>query len=403
MRRIHIVVFFMACARGNVQDKEEPEVLQQLVCDEEADHSFDKANCGGCFDPPRACITTSDRCFEGMCMCGSNKPCPRTQECKLDTCVSPELHVDEGGNPEAITCEADHQCVPEITGRYCVRGVCSRVPCGDRLRSEICYTGPEGTQNNWPCKEGFMVCHDGFWTECREQVLPLPEVGNLLCDRVDNNCDGCKDGTIINEECIPSDERDVQVLFIVDMSGSMHGVCEAVVEAMNRLGGWLGDDRYRFALVLIPHSDSACKPGIYINFSRFNIFEEALGGITCRMSAEDEPSWDAVYHAARNDEMYDISSGEMSRLSWRDDATHVIIMFTDEKGQSYTEEGCREDGPVNEALMCSALDDTTIAVVTKIMLHAHSFDDCALIYEVVPDAVEMSLNLQDIFEEACAG
>ena len=52
-----------------------------------------------------------------------------------------------------------------------------------------CYEGPSGTDGVGICKAGYKECvEDGSdWSECREQVLPSPEI---CSNGIDENCDG---------------------------------------------------------------------------------------------------------------------------------------------------------------------------------------------------------------------
>ncbi len=57
---------------------------------------------------------------------------------------------------------------------------------GDR---QPCYEGPSGTDGVGICKAGYKECvEDGSdWSECREQILPSPEI---CSNGIDENCDG---------------------------------------------------------------------------------------------------------------------------------------------------------------------------------------------------------------------
>ena len=52
-----------------------------------------------------------------------------------------------------------------------------------------CYEGPSGTDGVGICKAGYKECvEDGSdWSECRDQVLPSPEI---CSNGIDENCDG---------------------------------------------------------------------------------------------------------------------------------------------------------------------------------------------------------------------
>ncbi len=51
---------------------------------------------------------------------------------------------------------------------------------------EPCYGGPDGTAGVGECHGGFRVCRNGFWSQCRQERLPRPE----LCNGLDDDCDG---------------------------------------------------------------------------------------------------------------------------------------------------------------------------------------------------------------------
>ena len=246
-----------------------------------------------------------------------------------------------------------------------------------------------------------MVCHEGYWTECREQVLPIPETGSLLCDGIDNNCDGCRDGSIEEDVCIPVEENNVDVLVIMDQSGSMGGFCNSVKDAMERLGSRFGSNKYHFSLVCMPDVRNICEPGIHINFSRFFDFQEALLAITCNISG-NEPSQDAAYMAASGAEFYNANTLDMSPLYWRADAIRVIIMFTDEFPQSYDRvNGICRMVDMDEATMCSVFDIEVFAVVTD-PSYFPLYDECAFTYDIFLDGAGTATNLEDILEQACA-
>lgn len=54
--------------------------------------------------------------------------------------------------------------------------------------SEVCYSGPTGTQGVGPCQSGTRVCgSDGQWGECAGEVVPA---GEACSNGIDDNCNG---------------------------------------------------------------------------------------------------------------------------------------------------------------------------------------------------------------------
>jgi hypothetical protein len=65
-----------------------------------------------------------------------------------------------------------------------------RVACSVEGRSEPCYTAKDqNTLAQEPCRAGIWTCQDGFFGECKGQVLPEDET----CNGRDDDCDGSLD------------------------------------------------------------------------------------------------------------------------------------------------------------------------------------------------------------------
>ncbi len=79
--------------------------------------------------------------------------------------------------------------------------------CDGRVDEDIrqpCYTGPPGTAEVGACRPGRTECTDGTIGRCLEQVVPRDET--LVCDGVDDDCDGAVDETVVGQPCYPGDD-----------------------------------------------------------------------------------------------------------------------------------------------------------------------------------------------------
>ena len=207
---------------------------------------------------------------------------------------------------------------------------------------------------------GVRVCAGGRWTECSGGLDPIPEQGTLACNGSDDDCDGCTDGTWSPDGvCEPSGQPIYDILFINDVSGSMTNNNEIVRAAVTKFSGRLAGWEYMWALASLSAGPRGSAVLIQ-NLTDLTSFTVALGFLST--SGSLEPSWDAVYEAA---------SGELG-VSWRPGSIRIIILFTDEEGQSV------RSPVIREAEMCASLinGETFIAVVPD--EHREDFDDCAV-------------------------
>ena len=179
---------------------------------------------------------------------------------------------------------------------------------------------------------------------CLGEVTPEPED---VCNGTDTNCDGKIDE---DKELEPTD-----ILFVVDLSGSMYEEINAVMSALNKFAAYYSDSEViKWGLVF---TASTTQGGVWgeqvvlqtdlVDFNTFmNIFQNSgyslMGG--------DEQNYDAIYLAIHNlvgagvapYKLADLEWGqngwgsstvessppkEQWDISWRDDAKHVIILF----------------------------------------------------------------------------
>ena len=71
--------------------------------------------------------------------------------------------------------------------------------CDGQQDEEIeksCYSGPEDTAGVGICSAGRQRCENGAWAECVDDQIPEEEI----CDNLDNNCDGQRDEGV-EESC----------------------------------------------------------------------------------------------------------------------------------------------------------------------------------------------------------
>ncbi len=354
------------------------------------------------------CMEDPLLCGQGFktCQC-ANEECSETQ---MSQCLAMchwlpqpgEVCDPHGGTPvEEICNNFDDDCDEAID---------------EDLLAE-CYTGPEGTLNVGVCHAGEMVCHGGQWGNmlngvfveelCEGELTPHPED---LCTGNDDNCDGVIDKVM----------EDTDILFIVDTSGSMSNTINAVQQAMSMFSAFYSDQQViQWGVATGPvYVGDEERLVMNTNLVPFQQFLPSLINVDADQTG-DEMLYDALYLSIRNlsqeqpvpivwDED-DIGSSpviENWNISWRDNVNHVIILFTDEIGQTYTIPQVTQDLIVTTATTAQELSIYTFSKST----HRHGAWGWEPVsiggswQSLTANANQMFAGLMDIIDEtACGG
>lgn len=194
--------------------------------------------------------------------------------------------------------------------------------CNGRIDENIvfdppyCFDGTIFQATNPPCRPGVFICNNGQKI-CEGQILPSPEI----CDQIDNDCSGVIDDT----EITLSTKYDI--CFIVDTSGSMCPIINAVVTALDAYSSQFDNNQnFQFCLVNMSHNP---EPYIWIesNFTDFANIVNSLWGLACS-------GW---YRELSLDSMYQVcKQTNPLNLNWRQDSNRLFFLFTDERAQTNT-------------------------------------------------------------------
>ena len=298
-------------------------------------------------------------CMEEPLSCGQGwKTCECEDPDCLDTIMTPCkplcVYMPQLFPPDQICDEELGEAIPEICNNF-------DDDCDQQIDEELiagCYTGPQETINVGICHGGQIICVEGQWGNhpdienqpdlfvggfCLDEQTPLEED---LCNDADDNCDG-----IIEEIMEPTD-----ILFILDGSGSMSDEIEAVVSALSMFAANYSDtETIQWGLVIGPSEVGGPGEKLYIaqNLTEFNIFIGVLAALDgSDLTGGKEMLYDAVYLSIQNlidplnlpIQIADLAwSGvadslppaQQFNINWRPEAHHVVIVFSDEEGQTY--------------------------------------------------------------------
>ena len=328
-------------------------------------------DCDGKIDEDLDCFCTVDMvgalipCYEDPLLCGQGY---KTCECLDENCEQIYL-------TECFAMCSYQDPVPQNCDKY--KGLVVDEICNnhdDNCNQEIdeglfkgCYSGDPETLFVGICKPGGMTCEKGSWGNyyedgqtfidgfCKDEILPADKDE---CNGEDDNCDGITDDG--------QELKDTDILFIIDASGSMSDEIDAVLIAMNQFATYYQDEEViQWGLIMGPFTQpSTTTPwgsDQYIemvsNLAPFSDFISKLAGVSVDFSSGIEPLYDAVYLSLWNlappsalpwpiehlsflfnlgmSNLFSIPDPQNFEINWREGAQHVVIVFTDEPGQSY--------------------------------------------------------------------
>jgi len=345
---------------------------------------FDALNCGACGN---ICSNaTSPDCFSGVCSCAEKGPCESQANCIRGNCSLPDT--------TGKFCEDNGDCEKN---EFCISGHCTLVlpeVCDgldndhdgeiDEPKETLldCYSGPLGTESVLPCRPGYRVCENGLYSDCLNEIVPIPELGPLSCDVLDNDCDGCIDGLKFLNECQPYNYIDV--VFIVDVSGSMTVHIQDVEQALaNFVEFHATTPGLRFALIVFPWPAAGTLPAVKQDLTDYQGFLPALTYLYTD-NGGFEPSWDVLPM---------LENGALTLL-WTSEAKRLFFMFTDEEGWSGR-------NPANtEILMCAALPGEAIQAVFSVAPYLLDFDLCSTVF-YLDQAASMLADMKNTLNMIC--
>jgi hypothetical protein len=311
-------------------------------------------DCDGLVDEDLSCECDVDDvgvlipCMEEPLVCGQGL---KTCECLTPECTETQMTPCKAAcvyfpPPEDGVCdELLGLILPEACNNW--DDNCNQLIDEDLFTE--CYTGPDGTEGVGICLPGEMTCSEGVWGGntnngfvpefCVGEVLPAEQD---LCNGVDDNCDG-----------VVEELQETDVLFIIDGSGSMQDEIDAVLGALSMFAANYADQQtVQWGIVLGPTDGEQLV--LIQNLTGFEQFIINLANLP-EPNGGAEMLYDALYLAAHNlatdpnllpyqivefvgwSGAADGSNPGIQNfiINWREDANKVIILFTDEEGQSY--------------------------------------------------------------------
>tara|TARA_R110002074_G_scaffold14606_7_gene50307 strand:- start:6064 stop:8193 length:2130 start_codon:yes stop_codon:yes gene_type:complete len=351
---------------------------------EEVCNGFDD-DCDGAIDEDLDCLCTMDMvgalfpCFEEPLVCGGGY---KTCECVDEECTQLQLTPCFAQcfwqKPVPLNCD---QLLGFIEPEMCNNhdDNCNQLVDEDLINA--CYTGPPETLYVGICLPGQVICEKGAWGNfylseqsgevfiadmCLDEILPADKDA---CNGTDDNCDGDVDDG--------KEMQDTDILFIIDWSGSMSDEIQAVMTSLNMFASNYSDEEVIKWGVIIGPIPSDGDPNFtawnqpeYLHLASdlvdFQQFMAALAALSPSLSGGSEMLYDAIYLSIHNllpaaSLPWPVSGLSWSspsnlqlvgsypdidqfKINWRNDSNHVVIVFTDEEGQSYLWKNMNDPG-----------------------------------------------------------
>ena len=250
----------------------------------------------------------------------------------------------------------------------------------------VCYEGPEGTMAVGECRAGVRYCTDGgFDGPCDNQILPTIEV----CDNLDNDCDGEVDEGF--------DTRGVDLVFVLDISGSFDDEIESMIQGIAPLLDDPITSTFRFGLVVVgTASNGEIRPermhsNMVSNFVPADEFLEILEAARMIPSAGQEPTIDTMLWTMDSTYLF----------SWAPGFQKVIITMTDEIAQTILGTTCPQI-----AMMASERHYELF--VFALQEHHNSFLACVdnnqdRLYTPAVNSETVFQQIKQIFNDLCIG